>query len=145
MSSATRSGLNSASNNGYASGSTAWWHRWRRAAFEVLSINSLSTFDATPPLTGRIGDTPGPGPYLVTINGVGGPFGPFPAVVVENDWILPDDTIAPGLAPGTYTTTIDDGLNTANGVLVILEAGLALGAGTTAIAIGDPASMLKVG
>jgi len=64
------------------------------------TVDTLSTSDTTPPLSGTLGETGLT--VTVTVNGQG----PYTAAVSGTNWTLADNTITPALAVGTYNVTL---------------------------------------
>jgi hypothetical protein len=69
----------------------------------VVTVDSLTTIDPTPELTGTVTDADPAATILVTVNGV-----PYPATNNgDGTWTLPNNTIGSGLPVGTYDVTVN--------------------------------------
>jgi len=94
---------------------------WGFSGGPVVTVEALTTEDATPPLTGTVTDVHQPTMVTVTLDG-----NDYIVPVVGDTWTLADDTIAPALGGGTYDVVVSAfdtagnlGVDSTSGELVI--------------------------
>ncbi|HUT12474.1 MAG TPA: lamin tail domain-containing protein [Thermoguttaceae bacterium] len=99
---------------------------WGSSGAPLVTVDPLTTEDTSPPLTGTATDAHPPASVIVTVNAV-----QYTADVVGGVWNLPDDTISPPLAAGTYdvvVTAVDLagnlGSDATTGELVVIAPGV---------------------